>query len=45
MQAKEITEAIKGYMECDDIGLQALVLYGDGVQVRLITASTILRPR
>lgn len=29
MQAKEITEAIKGYMECDDIGLQALVLYGE----------------
>lgn len=29
MQAKEITEAIKGYMECDDIGLQALVLHGE----------------
>ena len=29
MQAKEITEAIKGYMECDEIGLQALVLYGE----------------
>lgn len=29
MQAKEITEAIKGYMECDNIGLQALVLYGE----------------
>ena len=29
MQAKEITEAIKDYMECDDIGLQALVLYGE----------------
>lgn len=25
MKAKEITDAIKGYMECDDIGLQALV--------------------
>lgn len=29
MQTKEITEAIKGYMECDDIGLQALVLHGE----------------
>lgn len=29
MQAKEITEAIKGYMECDDIGLQALALHGE----------------
>ena len=29
MQAKEITEVIKGYMECDDIGLQALVLHGE----------------
>mgnify|MGYP000507935432 FL=1 len=29
MQAKEITEAIKGYMECDDIGLRALVLHGE----------------
>lgn len=29
MQAKEITEAIKGYMQCDDIGLQALVLHGE----------------
>lgn len=29
MQAKEITEAIKSYMQCDDIGLQALVLYGE----------------
>lgn len=29
MQANEITEAIKGYMECDDIGLQALVLHGE----------------
>ena len=29
MQAKNITEAIKGYMECDDIGLQALVLHGE----------------
>ena len=29
MQAEEITEAIKGYMECDDIGLQALVLHGE----------------
>lgn len=28
MQAKQITEVIKGYMECDDIGLQALVLHG-----------------
>lgn len=29
MHAKEITEAIKGYMECDNIGLQALVLHGE----------------
>lgn len=29
MQAKEITEAIKSYMQCDVIGLQALVLYGE----------------
>ena len=29
MQAKTLTEAIKDYMECDDIGLQALVLYGE----------------
>lgn len=29
MQANEITEAIKGYMECDDISLQALVLHGE----------------
>lgn len=29
MQAKEITEAIKSYMQCDAIGLQALVLYGE----------------
>lgn len=29
MKAKEITEVIKGYMECDDIGLQALVLHGE----------------
>ena len=29
MQAKEITEAIKNYMQCDAIGLQALVLHGE----------------
>ena len=29
MQAQEITEAIKSYMQCDTIGLQALVLYGE----------------
>lgn len=29
MQAKEITEAIKSYMQCDDMGLQALVLHGE----------------
>ena len=29
MQAKEITEAIKKYMQCDAIGLQALVLHGE----------------
>lgn len=29
MQAKEITEAIKSYMQCDDIDLQALVLHGE----------------
>lgn len=29
MQADEITETIKRYMQCDDIGLQALVLYGE----------------
>lgn len=29
MQAKEITEAIKSYMQCDTIGLQALVLHGE----------------
>ena len=29
MQADEITEAIKIYMQCDDIGLQALVLHGE----------------
>lgn len=29
MQAKNLTEAIKDYMERDDIGLQALVLYGE----------------
>lgn len=29
MQAKEITEAIKTYMQCDTIGLQALVLHGE----------------
>lgn len=29
MQANEITEAIKSYMQCDAIGLQALVLYGE----------------
>lgn len=29
MQAKEITEAIKNYMQCDSIGLQALVLHGE----------------
>lgn len=29
MQANEITKAIKSYMQCDDIGLQALVLHGE----------------
>lgn len=29
MQAQEITEAIKSYMQCSTIGLQALVLYGE----------------
>lgn len=29
MQAQEITEVIKSYMQCDAIGLQALVLYGE----------------
>lgn len=29
MQAKEITEAIINYMQCDTIGLQALVLHGE----------------
>ena len=29
MQAKEITEVIKSYMQCDDIDLQALVLHGE----------------
>lgn len=29
MQAKEITEAIKKYMQCDTIGLQAVVLHGE----------------
>lgn len=29
MQAQKITEVIKSYMQCDAIGLQALVLYGE----------------
>lgn len=29
MQAKIITEVIKSYMQCDAIGLQALVLHGE----------------
>lgn len=29
MQAQEITEVIKSYMQCEAIGLQALVLYGE----------------
>ncbi len=29
MQPQEITESIKSYMQCDDIGLQALVLHGE----------------
>ena len=29
MQPQEITEAIKNYMQCDAIGLQALVLHGE----------------
>lgn len=29
MHAKEITETIKKYMQCDTIGLQALVLHGE----------------
>lgn len=29
MQAKEITEAVKSYIQCDSIGLQALVLHGE----------------
>lgn len=29
MHAKEITEAIKSYIQCDSIGLQALVLHGE----------------
>lgn len=29
MQANEITEAIKNYMQCDAIGLHALVLHGE----------------
>lgn len=29
MQADEITEAIISYMQCDDVGLQALVLHGE----------------
>lgn len=29
MQAKEITEAIKSYMQCDSISLQALALHGE----------------
>lgn len=29
MQANEITEAMKNYMQCDAIGLQALVLHGE----------------
>lgn len=29
MQAQEITEVIKSYMQCDSIGLQALVLHGE----------------
>ena len=29
MQAQEITEAIKSYMQCDAIGLQALVMHGE----------------
>lgn len=29
MQTKEITEAIKSYMQCDAIGLQAIVLHGE----------------
>ena len=29
MQAKELTEEIKGYMQCDAIGLQTLVLHGE----------------
>lgn len=29
MQASEITKAIEIYMQCDDIGLQALVLHGE----------------
>lgn len=45
MQPQEITEAIKSYMQCDDIGLQALVLHGEWAQVRLIIARTILKPR
>lgn len=29
MQPQEITEAIKSYVQCDNIGLQALVLHGE----------------
>lgn len=29
MQAQKITEVIKSYMQCDSIGLQALVLHGE----------------
>lgn len=29
MQADEITEVIKSYMQCDDIDLQALILHGE----------------
>lgn len=41
MQADEITEVIKSYMQCDDIDLQALVLHGEWGRVRLIFARTI----
>lgn len=34
MQADEITEVIKSYMQCDDIDLQALVLHGEWGSVK-----------
>lgn len=38
MQADEITEVIKSYMQCDDIDLQALVLHGEWGSGKTVSA-------